>query len=343
MARANAIYYATHDPFADFTTSPEISQVFGEIIGALGGGRLADCLGSPDPVLLAEAGPGRGTLMADALRAVGRAAPDFAAALRVHLIETSPRLRTAQAARVPEAVWHDSLDTLPEAPVILLANEFLDALPIRQFVRRGRGMDRSGSWPTAPESRQPAGGSEVPPGRDAAEGQIVELNEPARAFVAALAARVRRHPGVALLIDYGPMRSARRRQFAGARPPQAGRSAVGRRFGRPDRACGLCRHGGDGAFGGRRGAGTGDAGGIPVGVGRVRADRGAGAGTHRGSGGGAQGGHAAADRCSGDGRLVQGDGDRVPRMRDAAGTCGRMRVLVQGGAHPRAHQFAGRH
>jgi NADH dehydrogenase [ubiquinone] 1 alpha subcomplex assembly factor 7 len=206
MARANTIYYATHDPFADFTTSPEISQVFGEAIGVWA--TVAwQMLGSPDPVLLAEAGPGRGTLMADALRAIGRAAPGFAAALRVHLIEISPRLRTAQAARVPGAIWHDSLDTVPEAPVILLANEFLDALPIRQFVRRGDGWTErfvaNGTW-----VEQPADGAEVPPGRDAAEGQIVELNEPARAFVSALASRVRRHPGAALLVDYGPMRSA---------------------------------------------------------------------------------------------------------------------------------------
>jgi SAM-dependent MidA family methyltransferase len=206
MARANMIYYATHDPFADFTTSPEISQVFGEIIG-IWAAVAWQMLGSPDPVLLVEAGPGRGTLMADALRAIGRAAPDFAAALRVHLIETSPRLRTAQTARVADAVWHDSLDTVPEAPVILIANEFLDALPIRQFVGRGEGWTErfvaNGTW-----TEQPADSAEVPPGRNATEGQIVELNEPARAFIAALAGRVRRHPGVALLVDYGPARSA---------------------------------------------------------------------------------------------------------------------------------------
>src|SRR5450631_711638 len=108
MARANAIYYGTHDPFADFTTSPEISQVFGEIIG-LWAAVTWQMIGRPDPVLLVEPGPGRGTLMADALRAVRLAAPDFAAAVRVHLIETSTRLRGLQAARVPDATWHDSL------------------------------------------------------------------------------------------------------------------------------------------------------------------------------------------------------------------------------------------
>jgi SAM-dependent MidA family methyltransferase len=136
MARGNGAYYATHDPFADFTTAPEISQAFGEILG-LWAAVVWQGLGAPDPVLLVEAGPGRGTLMADALRAIGRAAPAFRVALRLHLIETSPRLRAAQATVLPDAVWHDRLETVPRAPLILLANEFLDALPIRQFVRRG--------------------------------------------------------------------------------------------------------------------------------------------------------------------------------------------------------------
>ena len=142
MARANAAYYAAHDPYRDFTTSPEISQVFGEILG-LWAAVVWEQIGRPDPVLLVETGPGRGTLMADALRAIGSVAKDFQAALRLHLIETSPRLRAVQAERLPGATWHDGLDTLPDAPLVLLANEFLDALPIRQFVRRGgRWMER---------------------------------------------------------------------------------------------------------------------------------------------------------------------------------------------------------
>jgi len=206
MARANAIYYATRDPFADFTTSPEISQVFGEIIG-LWAAVTWSLLGSPDPVSLVEAGPGRGTLMADALRAIRRAAPDFAAALSVHLIETSPRLRITQARVVPDAAWHADLTTVPAQPMILLANEFLDALPIRQFVRRGTGWTErfvdAGSW-----IEQPADPADVPAGRNATEGDVVEVNEPARAFVAAVAERFRRHVGAALFLDYGPERSA---------------------------------------------------------------------------------------------------------------------------------------
>ena len=191
MARANAAYYATHDPFADFTTAPEISQVFGEVLG-LWAAVAWQLLGAPDPVLLAEAGPGRGTLMADALRAIGQAAPDFRAALRLHLIETSPRLRALAGgapARGDLARWAG---------------------------RRCRTA-RCCCWPTSSSTRcrsasssaaATAGpsGSSAPRGlveqqcvvasagkdwsdRDAAEGEIVEVREPARAFVADVAAR----------------------------------------------------------------------------------------------------------------------------------------------------------
>jgi NADH dehydrogenase [ubiquinone] 1 alpha subcomplex assembly factor 7 len=206
MARANAIYYGTHDPFADFTTSPEISQVFGEIIG-LWAAVTWQLLGGPDPVSLVEAGPGRGTLMADALRAVRRAAPAFATALRVHLIESSSRLRAVQASRVPDATWHHNLTTVPAAPIVLIANEFLDALPIRQFIRRGAGWTErfvsDGRW-----DEQPADPGEVPFDRAASEGDVVELNEAARGFVGAVSARLNSQPGVALLLDYGPAESA---------------------------------------------------------------------------------------------------------------------------------------
>ena len=138
MARANQAYYATHDPFADFTTSPEISQVFGELIG-LWAAVVWESMGRPDPVLLAEAGPGRGTLMADALRAIGQTTPAFGAALRLHLIETSPRLRALQAAALPGAVGHAQAADLPDGKLLLIANEFLDALPVRQFVRCAKG------------------------------------------------------------------------------------------------------------------------------------------------------------------------------------------------------------
>jgi NADH dehydrogenase [ubiquinone] 1 alpha subcomplex assembly factor 7 len=221
MARANAAYYATHDPFADFTTSPEISQAFGELLG-LWAAVAWEMLGRPRPVLLAEAGPGRGTLMADALRAVARAAPEFRAALSPHLIETSPRLRALQAEHVGDATWHDSLATVPDAPLLLLANEFLDALPIRQFVRRREGWaerfvmsdddEPTGRyrWHEVP-LRHPldgAGMAQASAGTVTLDGSILESCEAARAFVADLSARFARHPGAALFLDYGPEHSA---------------------------------------------------------------------------------------------------------------------------------------
>jgi SAM-dependent MidA family methyltransferase len=197
MARANAAYYAQRDPFADFTTAPEISQLFGELLGAWAATVWAH-MGRPDPVLLVEAGPGRGTLMADALRAVTRVAPDFAAALRLHLIETSPRLRAEQAARLPRATWHDRLEEVPPGPAIVLANEFLDALPIRQFERV------AGRW----AERHVAGGRLIAlpcalDAGDAPDGSILERGEAARTWTAALAARLVQAGGAALIIDYG--------------------------------------------------------------------------------------------------------------------------------------------
>jgi NADH dehydrogenase [ubiquinone] 1 alpha subcomplex assembly factor 7 len=245
MARANVAYYASHDPFADFTTSPEITQVFGELLG-LWAAVVWGIVGRPRRVLLVEAGPGRGTLMADALRAVTRAAPEFGAALSVHFIETSSRLRALQAKRVPGAVWHDSLATLPREPLLLLANEFLDALPIRQFVRRGqkwveRYVLADRSRPAAAhetrsvESDEPASRYRwherelltAPPFR-LAEGDgetgrpiFVETCEQACNFVADLSTRLVRHPGAALFLDYGsehPMAGDSLQAIANGRP-----------------------------------------------------------------------------------------------------------------------------
>ena len=241
MARANAAYYATHDPFADFTTSPEITQVFGEVLG-LWAAVTWEAMGRPDPVLLVECGPGRGTLMADALRAVDRAAPAFRAALRLHLVETSPRLRAEQARLLPGATWHDSLEALPPGPMLLLANEFLDALPIRQFVRQGDGwMERfvaNGRFVEAAADfplflRERVGVREEPPGPALAQDstgealslgssvlaasltpalsrgeRVQEVCEGALSIAAGLAGRIARDGGVALFLDYGPSDSA---------------------------------------------------------------------------------------------------------------------------------------
>lgn len=200
MARANAAYYATRDPFADFTTSPEITQVFGELLG-LWAAVTWEAMGRPSPVLLAECGPGRGTLMADALRAVDAVAPAFRAALRLHLVETSPRLRAIQAAKLPDAEWHEDVSGLPAGPLLLLANEFLDALPIRQFVRRGAGWtERFVDGAAFVESPTPAP-EDTPDG--APDGAVIERCEPALQVVRALAARLAREGGAALFLDYG--------------------------------------------------------------------------------------------------------------------------------------------
>ena len=199
MARANALYYANHDPFADFTTAPEISQAFGEVLGAWSAVTW-EAMGRPDPVVLAEAGPGRGTLMADALRTVAKVAPAFRAALRLHLVETSARLRAMQASVLPGPTWHDRVEDLPAGPMILLANEFLDALPIRQFVRRSDGWAErhvhEGAFVDLPCSDLQ---------RDVPDGTVLEQREPALARH--LGDRLRSAPGVALFLDYGPFAS----------------------------------------------------------------------------------------------------------------------------------------
>jgi SAM-dependent MidA family methyltransferase len=205
MARAVAAYYAGRDPFGrggDFTTAPEISQAFGECLG-LWAAVTWQLMGSPARVILAELGPGRGTLMADALRAA-EMVPAFRAALQVHLVETSPSLRAAQQQRLGLAVagWHDDLATLPDGPAILLANEFFDALPIRQFVRRdGAWLERhvaAGRFLDLPAEAPPPLPAEAP------EGAIAEHAEAGMAVAASLAARCRDQGGALLALDYGP-------------------------------------------------------------------------------------------------------------------------------------------
>ncbi|GAB4262398.1 MAG: SAM-dependent methyltransferase [Pararhodobacter sp.] len=208
-------YYATRDPLGrsgDFTTAPEISQMFGELLGLC----LAQCWldhGAPTPFALAEPGPGRGTLMADIWRAT-RGVPGFHAAARIHLIEASPVLRSAQAQRLAGApvTWHDRLDSLPEAPLFLIANEFFDALPIRQFQRAGHGW-REVVVTVESETLKPALTPPAPLAElhhrlaDTQDGDIVETCAPARAAMAAIEARIARHGGAAIVIDYGGWRS----------------------------------------------------------------------------------------------------------------------------------------
>jgi len=211
-------YYARRDPLGsagDFVTAPEISQIFGELIGVC----LADFwqrIGRPDPVILAELGPGRGTLMADLLRAA-QAVPGFRRALRLHLVEASPVLREVQRRRLAEAEPHfaEGIDALPEGPLLLVANEFLDALPIRQLVRGRHGwaerlvaLDAAESLAIVESPESPALALLIPAAlRDAPPGTVVEICPAAAALAAALGDRLARRPdtapGMALFIDYG--------------------------------------------------------------------------------------------------------------------------------------------
>ncbi len=202
-------YYITRDPLGekgDFVTAPEVSQVFGELIGVWAVGAWG-AMGQPDAFNLVELGPGRGTLMADVLRTVRKAAPGFAAAASVHLVETSPVLRAWQRRAVGEgARWHDRLEDVPEGPMILLANEFFDAIPIRQFERR-EGVWRERVIGLA-EGRLSLGVGGIVPGTMGKDGDILEF-APAREEIARhIGARLAAHVGAALIIDYGHLHTA---------------------------------------------------------------------------------------------------------------------------------------
>ena len=201
-------YYMRRDPFGaagDFITAPEISQMFGELIG-LFAVETWRSMGAPARFVLAELGPGRGTLMADALRAA-RLAPDFLAAAEISLVETSPHLRAVQRARLAghAVAFADRVEDLAEGPVIVIANEFFDALPIRQFVRVGSGyaermvgvVEERLVFGLRPDARV-EGLSRHPP-----EGGIVEIAGPSAAVMAVLAGRIAAEGGALLAIDYG--------------------------------------------------------------------------------------------------------------------------------------------
>jgi NADH dehydrogenase [ubiquinone] 1 alpha subcomplex assembly factor 7 len=206
MAAANGHYYATRDPLGvagDFTTAPEISQMFGEITG-LWCADLWHRAGQPIAHYV-ELGPGRGTLAVDALRAMHKAGMKP----QVHLVETSPALRSTQKERLPEAIWHDDVTTLPDdAPLLVVANEFFDALPIHQLVRA------EGAWHERLVACQdtlflPIRGKAVPSDivpetlRDAASGSIIETSPTSVATARAIAKRITTQGGAAILIDYG--------------------------------------------------------------------------------------------------------------------------------------------
>jgi len=215
-------YYTRRDPLGaagDFITAPEISQMFGELIGLWCAVVWQD-MGAPDPVVVAELGPGRGTLMVDVLRSAATA-PGFLSAARLHLVETSPVLRTRQIEALAAPVlanaptWHDTFDSVPEGPMLLIANEFFDALPVLQFQRTDEG------WRERRVDAKEDGGFRftlAPPApldplamkrlAAAPEDRVIEVCPVGLALAGVLGRRVSRHGGAALIVDYGPAESA---------------------------------------------------------------------------------------------------------------------------------------
>jgi NADH dehydrogenase [ubiquinone] 1 alpha subcomplex assembly factor 7 len=211
-------YYQGRDPFGaagDFVTAPEISQIFGELIG-LWCAELWRLMGEPAALRLVELGPGRGTLMADALRAA-RLVPRFRNALSIHLVEASASLRARQQAVLAGtgASWHERFAEVPPGPLVLVANEFFDALPVRQFVKQADG------WHERLVDRDPAGGLRFVLARDrlpegdllpamsavAPPGSVIEVSPARSALAGEIAARLAAEGGAALLVDYGPAAS----------------------------------------------------------------------------------------------------------------------------------------
>ena len=204
-------YYMTRDPFGeagDFVTAPEISQMFGELVGIWCATQW-QAMGSPPDFNLIELGPGRGTLMADAMRA-GKVMPGFIPAAHVHLVETSPVLRQMQREKLGGAIaWHDNLAEVPAGPAIVIANEFFDAIPIRQFEwRQGHCFERcvglgEGGMAIGLAPVKDAGALE-----GEGEAVVFEDGSERNAIATEIGARLKAAPGAALIIDYGHARSS---------------------------------------------------------------------------------------------------------------------------------------
>jgi NADH dehydrogenase [ubiquinone] 1 alpha subcomplex assembly factor 7 len=207
MAESNARYYSSRDPLGatgDFVTAPEISQMFGELIGLW----LADMwirAGRPDPIAYVELGPGRGTLARDAMRTMKR----YGLVPEIHFVEASPALRDVQREAVPEAAFHTDLASLPaDCPLLIVANEFLDALPVRQLVRAAEGwrermVGLDGDSFIHVAGAQPMDAAVPPAWREGRQGTIIETSPAAAAVVYEIAGRLASQGGCALLIDYG--------------------------------------------------------------------------------------------------------------------------------------------
>jgi NADH dehydrogenase [ubiquinone] 1 alpha subcomplex assembly factor 7 len=203
-------YYMRREPFGragDFITAPEISQMFGELIG-LWAVAVWEMMGGPRPFALVELGPGRGTLMADMLR-TAKIKPAFLAAADVRLVEMSPRLRELQRATLEKggatAHWHDRIEDIPRGPAIVIANEFFDALPVHQFEwadgrwsERVIGLTADGALGFGLRPVEQRAMTIALPDR-----AVVETSPAARAVMTSLATRLKQQGGAALIVDYG--------------------------------------------------------------------------------------------------------------------------------------------
>jgi SAM-dependent MidA family methyltransferase len=211
-------YYVSRDPLGregDFTTAPEVSQMFGELLG-LWTASVWKAMGEPSLLRLIELGPGRGTMMADALRAL-RVLPPLYQSLSVHLVEINPVLREKQKATLAGArniAWHESVDEIPDGPCVILANEYFDVLPIHQVVKQETGwhertveIDGEGKLAFG-AAADPLPRFEVllpPLVRSAPVGAVFEWRPDTE--IMRIATRVRNQGGAALIIDYGHLRS----------------------------------------------------------------------------------------------------------------------------------------
>lgn len=211
MSAVAEAYYSRGDVFGragDFVTAPEISQVFGELIG-LWCVTAWQSLGAPRAFHMVECGPGRGTLMADALRTIAETAPDFMKEASIHLVEQSAALQGIQAAKLEDwdIQWHEDLSTLPKAPTIVIGNEFLDALPTEQYEKTPVGWckrlvdHRNGEFQfvTAPDATHDVGDAYD----DAETGSILERSSHVEETIKGLAGHCVEHHGAVLMIDYG--------------------------------------------------------------------------------------------------------------------------------------------
>jgi len=210
-------YYMRRDPLGrDFVTAPEVSQIFGELIGLFFVQAWED-RGRPSKFQLVELGPGRGTLMADMIRAAGKLRPQFVKAARITLVETSPTLRAVQEKTLETlaANWTSRFDDVPlDRPLFLIANEFFDALPIHQFVKSDRGWHQRMVTSDGDDLRFAPTPDAVPSSviptrvRDAAPGSVIEVNPDATELVRRIAGTIAENGGVALIIDYGHVTTA---------------------------------------------------------------------------------------------------------------------------------------